>query len=283
MAGKSVVPAVEEPKALSTEEQFAQDVLLQGLGTGMEDVDKKDYALPFLKILQAQSPEVTRGNEKFIDKASAGDFCDSSNGTIVPGEPGKGIDVIRLKVEKKWIEWNALKAGGGFVAISDTETEAQNKRRPFKDPVKGFDKDVDSDVVETAQVYLLYRPATGGSWSPALLPLTKSKLKMYKDWNALIAQQTARKYFGAKAPSDRALRPEYVIYRLTTAPKKFPAGTAFVPKVGVVGMIDQATHDSVAEFMKLIAEGRVTVDVEANVDAEIAEDIPGIDDEAQGY
>lgn len=49
---------------------------------------REDMAVPFLRVLQTNSPQLARGNSKFVDRAQAGDFFNTATGELVSGEQG---------------------------------------------------------------------------------------------------------------------------------------------------------------------------------------------------
>jgi len=55
----------EVAKAQSHEVLVLDDDLLAG-GTGLEDTDSGDYAIPFIRVLQSNSPQLKKSDGKYI-------------------------------------------------------------------------------------------------------------------------------------------------------------------------------------------------------------------------
>jgi len=264
----------EAPKSVITNELAA--LYDQHAGAGHDDLTQGDYALPFLRVLQGLSPEIQRGNEKFIPGAQQGDLVHSITGEVFSGE--KGVRLVRVAAEKKYIEWRPRKAGGGLVKIHDTPEDAARNRIPaINNP------DTDTEIIETGQIFCLIE--TGAGWQPIVLSLTKTKLKTgWRDWNAVTAEQTYQKWgvpsTRGKSPSD-ALPIFGFIYRLTTASRTNPKGTFFVPVVdrSDIQPASPALVKRAAEFRELIRRGKVAVKVERD-DAPV-DDVPG--DDVKGF
>ena len=75
----------------STGELSALDFVSDS-GMGLENVDKQDLALPFLKLLQSGSDETKKKHAKYVEGAEAGMFYNTVTKKLYSGE--KGIEVI---------------------------------------------------------------------------------------------------------------------------------------------------------------------------------------------
>lgn len=271
MSKGTEVAKVEQPAGLvGYDPELAK--LYGATGEGAENIGKDDVALPFLKILQGLSPEVTRGNEKFIKGAAAGQFINSLTSELWDGE--NGLEIIRVYFEKKYIEWRPKKAGGGLVRISSTAEEA----KIHKTPDTG-DKDVDTTVDETHQTYCLVKGPTG--LNPVLFSASRTKLPFMRKWNGLVLNTKAGDLkddpAAAKLPPQVQLKPFAVVYQLVTATKQNDKGTFFIPQLGKTKRLATAEEfKAAAEFYEIIKAGAVKVEYAAPVDDTAdAEAVPG--------
>lgn len=102
---------------------------------------EEDARFPRLKLIQALSPEVTTGHERFVPdpknpkKAllSAGELILQSDTALRQIDGDEGIVVIPLSVRKRYVEYTPRDAGGGFVASYDSREEADAERDPAND------------------------------------------------------------------------------------------------------------------------------------------------------
>ena len=78
-------------------------------GQGVYDIGTDEAGIPFIKILQAQSPQVM-GPEGKIDGAAAGLFLNTGT-----EELSKSITIVPAIRQHVYVEWRAKKAGGGIV------------------------------------------------------------------------------------------------------------------------------------------------------------------------
>lgn len=142
-------------------------------GIGYEGMQASDYSVPFLRILQALSPEVTEGSDSYVPGAKPGMFMN----TLTKKLYGATVKVIPIKYENVWLEWAPNRGG------------LKGRHQPHSIPVMtdSFGKmkrENGNDVQENMLFYCLIL----GDFAigPVILALAKSGLKHGKKWNTLI-------------------------------------------------------------------------------------------------
>lgn len=269
MSSTKVAKTAPAATGVITSEMAA--MLQADAGAGMEDMGKDDFALPFLKILQALSPEVQRGNPRYVANARPGDFLNSITSELHPGEDG--VELVRVAFEKKWLEWRPKETGGGLVRVSASAEEAAAHRIPAIG-----NEETDTEIVETAQIYCLMNTSDSG-WRPVVLPWTKSKLKVSRNWNAKMGEQTFKKW--GVAESTKTLPVMAVVYRLTTRSEAGKKGDYFVPVVEPAGLVADAVYEAAKAFRDIVVAGKTKVVYEPDpeLSGAAAEDVPGAADD----
>lgn len=110
------------------------------MGARPNYVDQQDYDIPVddyakypkVKVIQALSPEVEPGNDKFIPAARAGMILiDTTPPQLIDGE--EGVNVIPLAVKKRYAEYIPRSKGGGFVASYDSREDMEAGYTPGND------------------------------------------------------------------------------------------------------------------------------------------------------
>ena len=81
-------------------------------GEGMDSIGTEDMQIPFLRVLQALSPEIQKNDPKFIKGASAGDLVNTVTGQTWDGDDG--VIVIPCGYAVKYLEFALRDSGGGF-------------------------------------------------------------------------------------------------------------------------------------------------------------------------
>ena len=72
---------VKKEGNLPAEMNFVQDA-----GAGLENIDKDDLALPFLKLLQSGSDETKKKHANYVEGAEAGMFYNTVTKRLYSGE-----------------------------------------------------------------------------------------------------------------------------------------------------------------------------------------------------
>lgn len=127
----------------ANESAVAPSSLFEGADSGFEGTGAQSFKTPFLKILQALSPELKQSDPKYISNAQQGDFCNSASQQIY-----KDINVIVLKVEHSLIVWQPNR--GGFVGRYPLSAESEILAQ--KEGLKKWDE-AGNDIVDTIEFF----------------------------------------------------------------------------------------------------------------------------------
>lgn len=153
---------------------------VEGVGTGFEDFTQDDLAVPFLVILQKNSPQVEEENPKHIAGAKAGMLMDTVSGELYDGKAG--IVVVPCHRTRSFIEWIPRDDGGGLVNVFPPE--APEVQAVLAKAGRKFGKlkiNDNNDLMETFNVFVLLVRADG-STKPVVLGFSSSQIGMYKKW-----------------------------------------------------------------------------------------------------
>jgi hypothetical protein len=113
------------------------------MDTGFESTYADTFKTPFMKILQALSPELDESSPQYIPDAKQGMFCNSATLELL-----KELNVVVLKVEHCLLVWKPNR--GGFVGrVSKLE---EDQVVTVREGSKKWDKDGNS-VDDTIEFY----------------------------------------------------------------------------------------------------------------------------------
>lgn len=179
MAGKQVAKS-ESPNVPATAFDYGDMA-----GTGFEDTKGSDLSIPFLNLLQSNSPEV---EDQKVEGAQAGMIYNTVTSQLL-------TEVVFLPVhyEEAWVEWVPRTKGGGFVGMhapdSDVVKEAIKANGGSRIPPKGGDgkripfKVGENELVETYYMYGLILNEDGSQAdSFGVISFSSTKIKPYRDW-----------------------------------------------------------------------------------------------------
>lgn len=184
-------------------------------GSGFEGQTRDDISIPFLAVLQSNSPQL----EDFED-ARPGMLFNTVSQAIIDGK--KGVILIPALTQHVFVEWVPREQGGGFVATHAIDSDVvrrakQQAKEPFKYHVG------ENDLVETFYIYASILDDDGEASDMAVIACTSTKIAPYKKWN------TSLNMFTVKTPDGRKQRPPLFAHRvrLTTRPDKNNKGNFF--------------------------------------------------------
>jgi len=147
-------------------------------GKGLENIDKDDLALPFLKLLQSGSYETKKKHAKYVDGAEAGMFYNTVTKKLYSGE--KGINVIPCFYKMTYPEWAPFDRSEGRPVHPDRGPEimAQTTKNGTKDVLANG-----NEIIKTANHFVIL---VGEKPEKALMPLKTTQLKTSRGWNSLM-------------------------------------------------------------------------------------------------
>jgi len=165
--------------------------------SGFEGTTINDLSIPFINVLQSNSPEV---EDQLIEGCKAGDLINSVTKEILK----QPVVVIPVYKEAAVVEWVPRTKGGGLVDRHELDSQvfkdaiaknggsrippkdADGKRIQFKSPAG-------NDLVETYYVYCLIMDADGKETEGyCVLSFSSTKIKVHKDWMTAMYTQKGR-------------------------------------------------------------------------------------------
>ncbi len=151
-------------------------------GMGLENMDKGDLALPFLKLLQSGSDETKKKHAKYVDGAEAGMFYNTVTKKLYDGE--KGIEVIPVFYKMTYPEWAPFERREGRPISNDRGPEILKETTQ-----NNSNKDVLSngnEIIKTANHFVIIN---GKRPEKALMTMKSTQLKVSRGWNSLMEDQ----------------------------------------------------------------------------------------------
>lgn len=148
---------------------------LQDVGLGNENVRAEDLTIPRLVLLQAMSPEVTRGHERYVDGAQPGLMMNS-----LTNEMFESMYCANLDFKAEYTVWRKREVGGGLLGTFPSEQEAREFVAASVEV-----KPEQCDIVETHNHLLLLLDSEGKIKAPILCQMSSSKLSVSRRWNSM--------------------------------------------------------------------------------------------------
>ena len=214
---------------------------------GSQNITQEDLALPFLKVLGQLSPEVNKRDGKYVDGAEPGMILNTVTNEVFDG--AKGINVLPVFYERKYVEWQDRGEGKGApVAIHEASSDIMNQTtrdKSFKDRLPNGNY-----LENTANHYVV---VLGDSPQTALISMKATQLKISRKWNSIMMGIKLQGKNGLFTP------PTYShIYNLKTVQMSNDKGTWFGWDVSKVGPVtDKSVYDIAKGFAERVGKGEV--------------------------
>ncbi len=203
----------------------------QHADAGFENVGGDDLVLPFLGVLQSNSPQVTEDiGSGGIAGAKMGSLYNSVTDDLFDGK--KGLLFTPACTEHCYVEWVPRDKGGGFVAVHAVDSAAvkqglkdsQAAGMKFGKVFTSFDANGEpngNQLTETFYVYGVIRADDKAEPQPVAIAFTSTKISPYKRWMTKVNMFTVPTENGRKA------RPPLFAHnvRITTTSQKNAQGT----------------------------------------------------------
>ena len=249
----------DSPLAVSLED------LASFAGAGVEAVKKEDIAIPFINIIQSNSPQANKREGKYIEGAEIGMIFNSVTNEIFDGE--KGIEVIPCAYKRELDEWIPREQEGGFVFSHSIESDILSTTTKNE---KGQDILPNGNyLVNTAKHFVLLVGTKHGTVQ-CLLPMKGTQLKKSRRWNTQIMSQTLKLPDG----SIKSYPSFAYAYTITTISEKNSQGSWFGLEVSNQRPVTSEEFKLGASFHGTVMSGAIDTAPREEEDKEVSDDVP---------
>ena len=230
---------VAQRKATNVVASELDKMLEADAGVGLENITTEDMQIPFIRIIQALSPQLQKDDPLYIKGAQQGDIFNTVSQELYREtiDDSTSLVVVPAFFEKKFLEFQLRSSGGGFVrelAPDDKDITMTSRENTTELLPNG------NELVRTHQ-HLVIAKSADGTIAPSVLDMKKTQLKVSRRWNTLKNS--------ARLPSG-ALMPIYgTAWRVTTVLEANDQGKWFNYKLDRI-------HDITPEIENMMLEAR---------------------------
>lgn len=245
-----IVPASEAPANAVAVPADLDSMMEAAADQGMEEVKHEDMLIPFIKVLQANSPQATRGHVDFVKGAEPGFFLCLDQ--IYNGE--SGIYFQPVKYVHQYTEWKPRTAGGGLVAQHGEEimkVAIEQENGSYKLP-NGNDL-----VVSSTWFGLLVNPERR-AFMPAVAGLSGTQTRSARALNTAI--KGLRKTVTKDGITKEFTPPAWAsVFKATTALRTNDKGSWYVWSFERVGYLNEMFSGVDAKFAETLFRAAQTM------------------------
>jgi len=161
------------------------DDIMEFAGEGAT-FDSSEMQIPFIRILQAMSPQLKKREAEYIEGAEQGDMFNTVTGDKFKGEDG--MTVLPCYQTTKYLEFVPRDLGGGFQGeISPTDPVLQQTTRQGSKEILPNGH----ELVKSDQHFCLVIDADGIT-QPVVIDMKSTQLKVSRRWKTKIAMQKVK-------------------------------------------------------------------------------------------
>lgn len=162
------------------------DIDEEDRGAGLKNIDNDERKIPFVRLLQTNSPECDETDGKYVPGAKAGLFMNTSTRQLYAK-----LILIACARDRKFIEYTPRAIGGGFVAVhgpkDDLIVALRAQYGKFGKLPRGVTRRDDqgqaldgTEIVESCELYsILIDPETGAKFR-AIVPFQSTQITKYQ-------------------------------------------------------------------------------------------------------
>lgn len=152
-------------------------------GVGFEGTTAKDLSIPFIGILQSNSPQVEDGT---VEGAKPGMLINTVTNELIDGD--KGQTFIPVHYDRAYVEWTPRDKGGGFVGLHDAASELVKTELKKNEGKRGkIILGNGNELIETEYCYCLTLEQDAVTPSGfAVLSLTSTKLTPFRKFKTAL-------------------------------------------------------------------------------------------------
>jgi len=246
MAKGDVTEVKTTSSALAIVESFEADA-----GAGLEQMDKDDFALPFLKALTNNSDEIG-----VVEGAMPGMIFNTVTKELFDGK--KGLVVVPTAYVRQYIEWAPRGSGSSGAPVQIYSATSDILSRTHR--VSGDSKDYldNGNYIELTANHYVMVVDDGGLPFPALIVMKSTQLKKSRKWNSMMMSV---KLMGKNGPYTPPIYSQ--MYRLTTVQESNDKGKWYGWEIERIGSIPAEqlalVYGPAKQFAESVNRGEVKV------------------------
>lgn len=217
-------------------------------GKGFEEADKDAFAIPFVRILQSNSPQCKKSDGAFIKGSEEGDIFNTATEEIL-----EELNVIPCHYRRAFIEWIPVDEGGGFIA-EHTVAAGKELEATLEEPDKNGKRFLPNghELVDTRMHYCLNAETA----DPMVICMASTQLKKSRNWMTVMQSTKSERGDGTKFTPPMFSQ----VFEMTTVPESNEKGSWFGWKVTKDGFVEDAElYQAAKNFRNLVVDGSAVV------------------------
>lgn len=206
-------------------------------------VDASTSTIPFIKLMQALSPEIKKKGAEYVEGAELGMFLNSVTKTLY----GDSVRVIPVLFEPMYVEWKQNR--GGFAG---RHTIAEARKLTITEEFGKWQTESGNLLIETYMYYFLLPDHLEDGL--VAIALASSNIKQAKMLNTLVS----RKFF----PNTAKVAPSFVqVYNMKSVEASNDKGDWYQPSFSFDSFVTPEVAEMAVGMLKSLRSGDIKADM----------------------
>lgn len=154
------------------------DMLFAARGSGLGNIRAEDMAIPFLAVIQSNSPQRKKADGAYIQGADEGMVFNTVTQELFDVTGETTLEVVPCGFKKKYLHWRKREEGGGMLGQYDIDNPIANAGTREGGRIVMPDG---TYLVETAEHYVMV-VYPNGSAKRAVIAMSSTQLKKSRRW-----------------------------------------------------------------------------------------------------
>lgn len=233
-------------------------------GLGMENTTADSFAIPFLAVIQSNSPQCVQGDAKFMPEARPGMFLNTVTNKLYAGD--RGVLIVPVAYRRAFLQWGPRQGeGGGFKGEHTAEAVAKLRaeRKVVEFEGRLYEPMADGSVnpkrcnryADTRMHYCMLLDESTAEYTPVLVSLTSTQIKKSKQLMSALSSVRVT------TPQGQKIQPPTFAntVRVTSVPESNDQGNWHGVKFALEGQVtDKSVYESAKGFHDNVIKGSVT-------------------------
>jgi hypothetical protein len=150
-------------------------------GAGFEDMGRESFTVPFLYLLQSNSPIVAKGENEEAKPGMIMNTVDQSLYPAIKAKDQPGIIFVPCYHQHCFVEWKPIDEGGGFIGQHAPDSQIVLDMKSANLPFGKWKTPEGNELVDTFYLYGLM-VTSDGDCVPSVIAFNSTKIKVYRQW-----------------------------------------------------------------------------------------------------
>ena len=219
-------------------------------GAGFEAADVDSFAVPFLSILQKNSPQVDEAEGAYIEGAKASMIFNT-----VTNELFESVVVVPCAYRRQYLEWKPRNSGGGLVNVYDVTEGAELMKQTQINPETGKLELPNGNTLADTRMHYCMQIKPDGGLDMVVISMSSTQVKKSRKWMTIMNNCQ-----GTRQDGSRYTLPMFANkFALGVVPESNEKGNWYgwqIERLGLLSAGEESIYELSKQFRDKVVEGK---------------------------